>query len=250
MIHQLRQLSQTRRGSIAEWAVTFLLLIFVTTTLAQAFVIPSGSMEDTLMTGDHLIVDKLTYSPAGSYSKHLLPYQDIQRGDIIVFRYPVDIQKNYVKRVIGIPGEHIRIVDKQLILNGRPTLEPYKHLKTDFILPFRDNFPATPTFAIFPSGEAMLGNHVQDNELIVPPGQYFALGDNRDNSEDSRFWGFVPRENIIGKPLIIYWSYESTTDRLSGSPINPEHLQDLALNFFSKTRWKRTFQLVRGYPLQ
>jgi signal peptidase I len=243
-------LAHTRRGNIAEWVVTLLILIFTTTTLAQAFVIPSSSMEDTLMTGDHVIVDKLTYSPSGPLSKHLLPYQQVQRGDIIVFRYPVDISKNYVKRVIGIPGDHIRIADKQLILNGHSVTEPYKFLKTDFILPYRDNFPGDPRHTAFPSGQQMILNHVQNGELIVPPGHYFAMGDNRDYSEDSRYWGFVPRENIIGKPVIVYWSYESTTERLSGSPVNPDHLTDLALNFFSKTRWNRTFRLVRGFPLQ
>lgn len=244
-----RRLAITRRNALAEWVVTVLILVFTTTSLAQAFVISSSSMEDTLMTGDHVLIDKLAYSPAGSLSRHLLPYQEVQRGDIIVFRYPLDITKNYVKRAIGVPGDHIRIIGKQLLLNGKPVVEPYKLLKTAFYLPFRDNFPATPDFPIFPSGAAMLRDHVQGSELVVPAGRYFAMGDNRDNSEDSRYWGFVPRENIIGKPVIIYWSYESTTDRLSGSPLNPDHLKDLALNFFSKTRWNRSFQLVRGYQL-
>ena len=244
-----KHLSHTTRSTLAGWVVTGLILIFATTTLAQAFVISSSSMEDTLMTGDHVMIDKLAYSPAGNLSRQLLPYQEVQRGDIIVFRYPLDITKNYVKRAIGVPGDRIRIVDKQLFLNGKPAVEPYKHLTTAFYLPFRDNFPATPDFPIFPSGAAMLRDHVQGSELVVPPGRYFALGDNRDNSEDSRFWGFVPRENIIGKPIIVYWSYESMTDRLSGSPLNPDHLKDLALNFFSKTRWNRSFQLVRAYPL-
>jgi signal peptidase I len=111
---------------------------------------------------------------------------------------------------------------------------------------------------VYPGAEEMLNKHVEKkmvngeeiSEVVVPPNAVFAMGDNRDSSLDSRYWGFVPRENIIGKPLIIYWSYESSTDRLAGSPINPEHLQDLAINFFSKTRWKRTFQLIRGYPLE
>ncbi|MEO5951787.1 MAG: signal peptidase I [Chloroflexia bacterium] len=245
-----KALVTTHRGPIAEWVVTFLLLIFFTTTLAQAFVIPSSSMEDTLMTGDHVIVDKLSYSPSGPISRHFLPYQEVRRGDIIVFRYPVDISKNYVKRVIGVPGDRIRIVDKQLILNGHAVNEPYKYLKTGYIAPFRDNFPASPEHTQFASGQAMLRDHTVNGELIVPQGQYFALGDNRDYSEDSRYWGFVPRENIIGKPVIVYWSYESTTERLSGSPINPDHLIDLAQNFFSKTRWDRTFRLVRGHPVE
>src|SRR6516164_9607273 len=106
------------RGFVAEWTVTIVLLLFGTTTLVQAFVIPSASMQDTLLIGDHVLVDKLTYAPEGVGSKHLLPYRDIHRGDIIVFRYPLNIQEDYVKRAIGIPGDHIRLVNKQLILNG------------------------------------------------------------------------------------------------------------------------------------
>jgi len=244
------RLAQTSRGTIAEWMVTVLILLFATTTLAQAFVIPSSSMENTLMTGDHLFVDKLTYSPSDPISRHLLPYQDVQRGDIIVFRYPLDLNKNYVKRAIGIPGDHIRIVDKQLILNSHKVAEPYKNHQTDFIAPFRDNYPGDPQLTQFERGRLMIAEHVQNGELVVPVGHYFAMGDNRDYSEDSRYWGLVPRENIIGKPIIVYWSYEATREHLEGSPFNPDHIQDLALNFFSKTRWNRTFQLVHGYPLQ
>ncbi len=171
----------------------------------------------------------------------------MRRGDIIVFRYPVDISKNYVKRVIGMPGDHVRIENKTVFINGHALHEPYKLIKTGFDLPFRDNYPDNPAYTTFERGRRMLLDHVRNGELIVPEGQYFALGDNRDESEDSRFWGFVPRENIIGKPVIVYWSYESTTERLSGSPIDPDHLKDLALNFFAKSRWDRTFRLVRGY---
>ncbi|MBZ2184761.1 MAG: signal peptidase I [Bryobacter sp.] len=252
------RLAETQRGTIAEWTVTILLLLFATTSLVQAFVIPTGSMEDTLLIGDHLLVDKLTYSPKGPLSKFLLPYQDVQRGDIIVFRYPEDIRQTFVKRAIGVPGDRIRVVNKQLMLNGKPVQEPYKYHKTDYFDSYRDNFPSEPNMRVYPGAEEMLNKHVRRysangeeiSEVVVPPNSIFAMGDNRDSSLDSRYWGFVSRENIIGKPLIIYWSYESSTDRLAGSPINPEHLQDLALNFFSKTRWSRTFQLIRGYPLQ
>ncbi len=242
--------SETQRGTIGEWTVTVLLLLFATTTLVQAFVIPTGSMEDTMLIGDHLLVDKLAYSPRGSVSKHLLPYVDVKRGDIIVFRYPEDIRQTFVKRVIGTPGDTVRLENKQLILNGRPVTEPYKYHKTDYFDSYRDNFPSEPNMRVYPGAEEMLNKHVKDGQILVPPNCYFAMGDNRDSSLDSRYWGFVPRENIIGKPLIIYWSYESSTERLAGSPLNPDHLKDLALNFFSKTRWNRTFQLVRGFPLQ
>ena len=244
------RVSETQRGTISEWTVTVLLLLFATTSLVQAFVIPTGSMEDTLLIGDHLLVDKLAYSPKGSFSKYLLPYQDVKRGDIIVFRYPEDIRQTFVKRVIGVPGDKIRIVNKQLILNDRSVQEPYKYHKTDYFDSYRDNFPSEPNMRVYPGAEEMLNKHVKGGVLTVPDNCYFAMGDNRDSSLDSRYWGFVPRENIIGKPLVIYWSYASSTENLAGSPLNPDHLKDLALNFFAKTRWKRTFQLVHGYPLQ
>ncbi len=113
------------RGTIAEWTITILLLLFGTTTLVQAFVIPTGSMEDTLLIGDHLLVDKLAYAPAGSFSKYILPYENPKRGDIIVFRYPVDITQTFVKRVIGVPGDHIKLIDQQVYRNGKKLVEPY-----------------------------------------------------------------------------------------------------------------------------
>jgi signal peptidase I len=238
------------RGTIAEWTVTILLLLFGTTTLVQAFVIPTGSMEDTLLIGDHLLVDKLTYAPAGPVSKYLLPYREVKRGDIIVFRYPVDIRQTFVKRVVGVPGDRIKIVNKQVYLNGKPLHEPYKFHKTDYIDSYRDNFPGEPNTRLSESGNEMLAKHVVNGEVVVPPGAYFAMGDNRDSSLDSRYWGFVPRENIIGKPVIIYWSYDAPTERLASSSISLDHLFDLAQNFFTKTRWRRTFNLIRAYPIQ
>ncbi len=238
-----------RRGVIAEWTVTILLLLFGTTTLVQAFVIPTGSMEDSLLIGDHLLVDKLSYAPADSVGKYLLPYQEVQRGDIIVFRYPIDLQQTFVKRVVGIPGDRIRIVDKELFLNGHAVEEPYVVHKTSYIDAYRDNFPSAPNTQVYEPAIDMLDNHVQNGEVVVPPGHYFAMGDNRDLSLDSRYWGFVPRENIIGKPLIVYWSYDAPTERLSDAGISLDHLQDLAFNFFGKTRWSRTFSLIHPYAL-
>ncbi|HEX8985067.1 MAG TPA: signal peptidase I [Bryobacteraceae bacterium] len=239
---------ETPRGAIAEWAVTIILLLFGTTTLVQAFVIPTGSMEDTLLIGDHLLVDKLAYAPGGALSAHLLPYNEIQRGDIIVFRYPVDIRQTFVKRVIGVPGDRIHLADKQVYRNGVKLSEPFKFHKSDYIEPYRDNFPAAaPGPQVLDRGMEMLEHDVVNGEVVVPPGHYFAMGDNRDNSLDSRYWGFVPRENIIGKPLIIYWSYDASTEALSGPTISVDHLFDLVTHFFSKTRWRRTFKLVHGY---
>jgi signal peptidase I len=238
------------RGVIAEWTVTIVLLLFGTTTLVQAFVIPTGSMEDTLLIGDHLLVDKLAYAPPGPITRHLLPYEDVHRGDIIVFRYPMDIRQTFVKRVIGVPGDHLHLVNKRVFLNGHPLDEPYKYNKTEYIDSYRDNFPGEPNVSLYEPAREMLQNNVQNHEVVVPPGHYFAMGDNRDSSLDSRYWGFVPRENIIGKPLIIYWSYNATTEALSNPAIGIDHLVDLVEHFFTKTRWRRTFNLIHGYPIQ
>ena len=236
------------RGGIAGWVVPIILLLFATTTLAQNFVIPTGSMEDTLLIGDHVLVDKLSYAPAGSLSGRWLPYREPKRGDIIVFRHPVDVKMTLVKRVIGVPGDRVRLVNKQVYRNGVKIDEPYTLYKTDFIDPYRDNFPASPNAQVLPPGLDMLQRNVVDGEVVVPPGCYFALGDNRDWSLDSRYWGFVPRENIIGKPFIVYWSYDASTEDLTGPTINIDHFGDVLEHFFTKTRWRRTFKLVRGYP--
>jgi signal peptidase I len=238
-----------RRGVIAEWTVTILLLLFGTTTLVQAFVIPTGSMEDSLLIGDHLLVDKLSYAPSDALGGYILPYQDVQRGDIIVFRYPIDLSQTFVKRVVGIPGDRIRIINKQLFINGKPVDEPYVAHKTGYIDAYRDNFPSPPNTQVYEPAQVMLDHHVVNDEVVVPAGNYFAMGDNRDLSLDSRYWGFVPRENIIGKPLIVYWSYDAPTERLSDSGISLAHLQDLLFNFFKKTRWSRTFSLIHPYAL-
>jgi len=239
------------RDFVSEWTVTILILLFGTTTLMQAFVVPTSSMESTVLVGDHLIVDKLSYSPPGSLSRALLPYTDVKRGDIIVFKFPPDPRQSYVKRVMGVPGDRLRIVNKQIILNGKPITEPYKQHIHNFSIPYRDTFPETPTDVPpeYMARVTEMMTHVDTNtgELIVPEGRYFAMGDNRDNSLDSRYWGWVPRENIMGKPAIIFWSYATSTENLVDFRL--DHFVDLATNFFSKTRWKRTLKLVRGYDV-
>ncbi len=243
-----RMTKEVRRGFIAEWTVTIVLLLFATTTLVQAFVIPSASMEDTLLIGDHVLVDKLVYAPPDKM-KGPLPYRDVRRGDVIVFRYPLDIKEDYVKRAIGIPGDHIKFVNRQLILNGKPVNEPYVKHVAPYPDSYRDNFPTYPTMPPRPRAAEMLQNHVVNGELVVPPGQIFAMGDNRDDSDDSRYWGFVPRENIVGTPVIIYWSFEAPTSDLTNGNIGLGHIIDVIIHFPTKTRWKRTFKLIRGYPL-
>ena len=228
------------RGFIAEWTVTIILLLFGTTTLVQAFVIPTGSMEDTLLVGDHLLVDKLAFAPGGAVTKYVLPYSDVHRGDIIVFRYPEDIRQTFVKRVMGVSGDRIHLENKRVWLNGHLLDEPYVVHKTEYTDSYRDNFPNDPNTPIAVQAQAMLEHNVKNGEVVVPPGYFFAMGDNRDQSLDSRYWGFVPRENIIGKPLVIYWSYDAPTDQLNTSSISVEHIQDLVQHIFTKTRWRRT----------
>ena len=238
------------RGTIAEWAITILLLLFGTTTLVQAFVIPTGSMEDTLLIGDHLLVDKLAYAPAGKFSKFVLPYEEPKDGDIIVFRYPIDISQTFVKRVMGVPGDRLKIINQQVYRNGVRLNEPYVYHKNPYPDTYRDNFPTSePNLMLFDRARDMLANNVVNGEIVVPNNSFFAMGDNRDNSLDSRYWGFVPRENIIGKPLIIYWSYDANTESLASSSVGTlsRHFLDLAEHFFTKTRWRRTFMLIHGY---
>jgi signal peptidase I len=206
-------------------------------------------MENTLLVGDHLLVDKLLYSPTDGATHSLLPYRDVRRGDIIVFRYPLDLDKNLVKRAIGVPGDHIRLENKQLIRNGQRVTEPYAiHIDQNFE-PYRDNFPSgtpVPFGAVRAGAVDMLEHDVVNGELVVPPGYVFAMGDNRENSDDSRYWGLVPRENIVGTPVIIYWSYDASTEELSDPNIGIGHMVDVVTHFFTKTRWGRTFKLIRG----
>src|SRR5258708_7356794 len=199
------------RDFVAEWALNILILLFGTTTLVQAFIVPTPSMDTTVRVGDHLLVDKLSYAPADGLSKHLLPYTEPRRGDIIVFRYPMDISQNYVKRCMGVPGDHIKVVDKDVYLNGKKLVEPYVQHVFPRMEPYRDNFPSEPYGPVYDRARKMLAENVVNGEVIVPEGSYFAMGDNRDNSLDSRYWGFVPRVFIIAKPLVIFWSYYAPT---------------------------------------
>lgn len=235
-----------RRNALCDWTLNFIVLIFATSTIAQPFVIPSGSMESTLMTGDHVLVDKLAYAPAGAISHFLLPYEAIERGSIVVFRYPVDERQMYVKRVIGMPGDRIRLEHGRVWRNGVLLDEKYvQHIfgPSDY----RDNFPdgMPPMSELTPSGARMLACCVAGHELTVPPGNYFMLGDNRDNSLDSRYWGFVPAANIVGKPVLVWWSYEASGDDLT-QLVSARHLFDVATHFFTKTRWDRTMRVVRN----
>jgi signal peptidase I len=249
-------LSAQSRGFVAEWTVTILIMLFASTTLAWSYVIPTGSMEDTLLVGDHIVVDKLAYAPVGPISKYFLPYEEPKRGDIIAFQYPADTSQMFVKRVVGVPGDRLKIADQEVFVNGEKLKEPYAYHKSSYFDPYRDNFPADISkLDITPDAKRdsllrdMLKHHVVNGEVVVPPNSYFAMGDNRDNSLDSRYWGFVPRDYIVGKPVFIYWSYNTSTDMLM--PQNAKgyetHVLDIVQHLFVKTRWNRTFRLIHGY---
>ncbi len=208
---------------------------FARTFVFQAFKIPSGSMEENLLIGDHILVNKFIYGPSSRLERALLPLRDVRRGDVVVFRWPVDPSRDFIKRAVGIPGDVVKLVDKHLYVNGRLVAdESYTH-HTD---PFT-----------YPGGSAQSPGHSRDNfgPIRVPPGSYFCLGDNRDNSHDSRFWGMVPANHLKGRALAVYWSFEEEPFAIGDAPPGGKvrQLARVAAGFFSRTRWERTFKLVR-----
>ena len=207
-------------------AETLIYVFFVMTFLLQSFVIPTGSMEDNILIGDHILVDKVAY--AGSLGKldgFMFPRREIRRGMIVTFKSPPELEKEYVKRVIALPGERIKIVNKKVYIDDQPLEEPYTFFKDQRIeMSYRDNFPA----------------------FKVPENHYFCMGDNRDNSYDSRFWGPVPADFIIGKPWRIYWSFDSTTAEYL-TPGIWHKIKDLVktiIHFIPKTRWRRMLKKI------
>jgi signal peptidase I len=238
-----------------EWAsplqlllTTVVIAIFVITFIVQAFQIPSESMENTLLIGDYLLVDKLRYG-AGSIWDHIMPYRRVQRGDIIVFHYPINPSEHFVKRVVGVPGDHLRLVNHQVYVNGVALHESYTHYSSPLHEAFRDDFPKIdlPAPGLVGDWWLQMKKLVEDGQLIVPEGDYFVLGDNRDESLDSRYWGFVPRANIVGRPLLIYWSMKNGANDLPLSPTAGDKLFHFAYavtHVFQMTRWDRTFRVV------
>ncbi len=238
------------REYLESLLVTVVLALFGTSFVVQAFKIPSQSMEQTLLIGDHLLVNKFIFGGRDSWYDRFLPYRDIRRGEIIVFKFPFDDHAHYVKRVIAIPGDRLKIVDQQVYVNGNPIAEPYKVHDPATYDPYGDNFPpASENFLqrnVRSEWAAEILSYVKDGELVVPPNKYFVMGDNRDRSWDSRYWGFVDRESVMGQPVIIYWSVNSTSadysDRsLLGRVVGMAHT---LIRLPVVTRWNRMFRSV------
>ncbi len=233
-------------STIQSVAGTIVIAVFVVTFLVQAFTIPSESMEKTLLIGDYLLVDKFCYG-GNAGSNHLMPYRKVNRGDVIVFHYPVNPAQDFVKRVVAVPGDRLRLINKVVYINGSPVREPYVQFIKSQHNNYLDDFPLTesPYLDIDAKWWKEMPKLVEDHQLIVPEDHYFVMGDNRDDSRDSRFWGFVPRANIIGRPLLIYWS--SANFDLPSSPTMGDRLYHLAYavtHVFQITRWERTFRWV------
>jgi signal peptidase I len=242
-------IKSTAREYFESLVITVILALFGTTFIVQAFKIPTESMEDNLLVGDHLLVNKFAFGARGSLLDPILPLRNIHRGDVIVFKYPNDLSKNFVKRAIGLPGDRVRTVERQVFVNGMPIDEPYKvHKIPRGAFPVqRDNFPPKSEFPVFDGGgdPFWYKKFVEGDDVVVPKDMYFAMGDNRDNSLDSRYWGFVSRDLIVGKALVIYWSYETPSQDAVDAGGTTSQTYDLLTHFFPKTRWSRTFKLIR-----
>jgi signal peptidase I len=234
--------------ALASLLRTVVVALFLLTFVVQPFLIPSESMEHTLLVGDFLLVNKQIYAPFGRLTERLLPYRQVQRGDVIVFHFPEDPQRFLVKRVVGVPGDRLRIEDGRVTVNGQNLNEPYAAFEPAAPNPFRDNFPATiytdPN--IDPTWWKQLQGLTQDGELRVPGNQYFVLGDNRNHSKDSRFWGLVSREAIVARPLVIYFSLKrpSSTDVQQAADDRLGHDRELSARLIGFARWKRIFHVV------
>jgi signal peptidase I len=225
-----------RKSTLREYfesiVIAVILALFVRTWVVQAFKIPTGSMENNLLIGDHLLVNKFIFAPEGSaVLDAVLPTRDIRRGDVIVFKYPEDPERDFIKRVIGLPGETVELRNKKVYINGQGIDEPYVHF-----------------LEAASAGQEVTSFDVRERygPVTVPPEQYFVMGDNRDNSQDSRYWGFLPRSYVKGEALMIYWSYESQTAdyQATGVGENVKGLFSVITHFFTRTRWERLFRQI------
>ena len=239
---------------VVSWFWVIVAFLLIEGTLVQARVIPSGSMEDTVLVGDHLIVSRFGFDAGIPFTDFHTPlWRNPKRQQVIVFRAPLPEEGNpdFIKRCIGLPGDHVKIVEGAVYVNGVKLVEPYtKHAFGSDATPV-ENYP--PTSIMMLDGGVTrewaedFPNHVVNGEIIVPPGEYFMMGDNRDNSRDSRFWGFVPRANIIGTPLIIYMSIDAPDpEDVWGPGFAVQRFEAYASVFIhpGRIRWKRLFHTL------
>jgi signal peptidase I len=240
-------------ASIAGVLVTGL---FIITFVLQAFEIPSSSMEDTLLIGDHVFVNRERFATATHWLGPLMPYRDPRDGDTVVFLSPAEHGLFVVKRIMGIPGDRIHLRDDVVYRNGQKLDEPYVRHKGDpgdpygERQPYRANFPVVaPTRMdnLAPNWQADLPSHIVGQDIVVPPNSYFAMGDNRDVSYDSRYWGFIPRSNVIGRPMFIYWSFITPPDQYQMSSWGDRlgFVAHIVIHIFDETRWSRTLRIVK-----
>ena len=233
--------------ALASLLRTVVVALFVLTFVVQPFLIPSESMEHTLLVGDFLLVNKQVFAPANQLCDHLLPYRQVQRGDIVVFHHP-EPHPYLVKRVVAIPGDRIRIDDGRVSVNGVVLDEPYAAFEPAAPNQFRENFPASVYTDpdVDPEWWRQMQRLTRNGELIVPANDYFVLGDNRNHSYDSRSWGFVPRQSIIARPLVIYFSVRrpSTTDVEQAADDRLGHDRELSARLAAFARWNRIFRVV------
>jgi signal peptidase I len=251
---------------LASLAAVLVTGLFIITFVMQAFEIPSSSMEDTLLIGDHVFVNRIQFAPKTSWVGPLLPYRDVRHGDIVVFLHPDphDAGTYVVKRIMGVPGDRIHLRNGVVYRNGQALTESYilqdrapadqgqeSYLEMNRgSQAYRNNFPAvapSDEYGVYPNWLVDLQSHIDGGDLVVPPGHYFAMGDHRDVSLDSRYWGFIPQENIIGRPMFIYWSFETPGDQYTktGMADRIGFLTHVVLHFFDETRWRRTLRVVR-----
>lgn len=246
---------ETIYESLASICSVLVLMLFVTTFIFQNFEIPSGSMLPTLLIGDHVMVDRISLAPKTKWAP-FVHYRDVRRGDVIVFFKPTDEDLFLVKRAVGLPGDRIHLKDGILYVNGVKQNEPQTSKPTMDDNPYhafnayRDDFPSiSPTLEDMTTASwaVEMPKHVVDGDLVVPPGAVFAMGDNRLESLDGRYWGFVPRENIIGRPLFVYWSFETPADEMNKTSLadRMSFIVHIVTHAFDQTRWNRTLHVIR-----
>lgn len=243
--------SETWWETLRSLIVVLIAVVSIRTFVAEATVIPTGSMENTILIGDHVFLNKLLYGPEIPYTSWRLPVlREIHRGDIVAFHYPVNPSQMFVKRVIAMGGDVVKIVNKQVYVNGVRLSEPYAQFDPGANMPLIVNFPPRleeiPTLPAWegldPKWAHEMPKYIQPDGLHVPEGYFFAMGDNRDNSDDSRFWGFVPMQSVVGEPLFVYWSYDAPTRDWVADGLTERLRFDasIAKNFLKRTRWSRT----------